>query len=269
MAKLPVARLVEVILATAIALALSGCGTTTAAHNTGPDSRLDGAWHLVAASDSDGTIALANTYVTLTIPPGSVATGMATCSDYSARVIGEPGAIFVDITGRTNTRCPHQSNISTDNRYLAALTASQLASVTANELTLTSARTTLRFERAQPVNETAIEDISWVVTSQGFSQPGDAVHTVARYGGFLLSSSHRFELNVGTCPQVAGKWGANAGLVLLSALENESAGCPDGADAAMRDDLLFTLLGGFQPTATSHSLRLENVRSLSVLELTA
>ena len=269
MAKLPVARLVEVFLVAATALAIAGCGTTTAAHNNGPDSRLNGAWHLVAASDSDGAIALVNTYITLTIPPGRTATGLATCSNYSARIVGQPGAIFVNITGRVNARCSPLAITSTDNRYLAALVASQLASVTANELTLTSARTTLRYERARPVNEAAIEDITWVVTSQGFSQPGDAVHTEeARYGGVLLSSSHRFEVNVGTCPQVKGKWSPDAGLVILSAIENENAGCPNKTDAAMRDDLLFTLLGGFEPTATSHGLRLDNVRSLSVLDLT-
>jgi heat shock protein HslJ len=269
MAMLTVARLVEVFLAAATALAIAGCGTATPVHNNGPDSRLDGAWHLVAAYDSDGVIVLADTYITLTISRGNAAIGMSTCSDYSARIIGQPGAIFVDITRRVNRRCSQQPNISTDNRYLAALVASRFASVTTTELTLSSPRTTLRFERARPVDEASIEDISWAVTSQGFSQPGDAVNTVARYGGFLLSSSHRFELNVGGCPQVKGDWRANAGLVILSAIENRSAECPDNADAVMRDDLLFTLLDGVAPTVTSHSLRLDNVRSLSVLNLTS
>jgi heat shock protein HslJ len=166
MATLSVARLGEVFLAAATALAIVGCGMATPAHNNGPDSRLDGAWHLVAAYDSDGVIVLADTYITLTISRGSAATGMSTCSDYSARIIGQPGAIFVDITRRVNRRCNPQPNISTDNRYLAALVASRLAFVTTNELTLTSPRTTLRFERVQPVDEATIEDISWVVTSQ-------------------------------------------------------------------------------------------------------
>jgi len=139
-------------------VALAGCaapGVST------PDPRLAGIWHLVSAADQKGVMDIDGTNITLTI--GDFTGGSSPCNGYSATVAGSVGVVYIEAYQSAGGEdCPSPAASALDARYLAALRATKFASLAGGQLTLSSAKTTLRFSTtALPIPD--IEQGTWLL----------------------------------------------------------------------------------------------------------
>ncbi|MCU1469777.1 MAG: hypothetical protein JWQ39_926 [Glaciihabitans sp.] len=247
----------------ALALAVAGCSASRA--DNAADSRFVGQWLLVGAKDASGTVPLRGTYITLTINPSAAATGRGPCNDYTAKVIGQPGAVFVDITHRSLGLCADTILANLDQRYISDLKASSIASIGANTLTFKSSTTTLLYHRVAHFMIGGILDIPWVATTETFRDEIGNSYTASPAGMLLLSSNKTFTVQLGACPDVRGKWTMDAGEIVFVSSTGFDSACFTPDDAANRSSMMDALANGFQANAGHGTLNTTNPRTLAGL----
>jgi hypothetical protein len=247
-------------LAAAAALVLAGCAESRV--DNGADSRFVGQWLLVSAADARGAIPLSDTYVTLTINMDTLATGRAPCSDYRASIIGQPGVVFVEVTQRNVKGCAHAGLVEVDSRYLAALTATTVASLGPTALTFRSPSDSLTFRRSPLVKIGRFVDIVWSARREMFAaSDGETGFDAIPSGGLLLSHDGQFTLEVGQCPSVTGRWVTDVGEILLQNLRHSESQCITPDDTRNRTDMLLALENGFRLTVAGNTMTATNPRT--------
>jgi heat shock protein HslJ len=247
----------------ALALAVAGC-TSSGAENAA-DSRFVGQWLLVSAKDANGAVPLSGTYITLTINPSAAATGRGPCNDYTAKVIGQPGAVFVDITHRSLGLCADTILANLDQRYITDLKASSIASIGANILTFTSSTTALQYHRVAHFMIGGILDITWVATTETFRDEIGNSYTASPAGMLLLSTNKTFTVQLGACPAIRGRWTTDAGEIVFVRSTGIDAACFTPDDAANRSSMMDALANGFQANTSDGTLNTTNPRTLAGL----
>ncbi len=247
--------------APALLLALGGC--TSSSKDTAADTRFVGQWVLASARDAGGTIDLRGTYITLTINPSEAATGRGACNDYTANIIGEPGAVFVHIVHRTLGLCSDVILAQLDQRYINALKASSLASVDGEYLTLASKNSSLLFHKVAHFMIGGIVDIPWLATNETFHDENGDSYSATPAGLFTLKRNKTFTMNVGACPNITGTWQMDAGEILLENLKGTDAACYTPDDSANRNAVMSVLANGFQASTRNGTLNTVNPRTLA------
>ena len=129
-------------------LALTGCGSGTAAGPASEDDRLpDGSWILVEARDAAGALALVDARpVTLEVVDTEVRGRV--CNSYFATVGASGDGPLLTGLGATEMGCLPASVMELESRYLAALGAVTGVERPGNALVLTGDAVRLTFEPA-------------------------------------------------------------------------------------------------------------------------
>lgn len=214
---------------------------------SGPDPRLAGEWLLSSASDHEGKLNLGDAYVTLTIRQRLSATGRGPCNNYDANLVGAPGPIFVTVVKQHFQQCPVIPHWTLDERYIADLRSATFASVTANELRLSSPHARLVFRRAPINNTTPLVGVTWAADYNNTSDTDGTVLTTSRVAGSLqFEADHSFQLTEQGCPVVTGHWAQNAGEIVVSSLKDDTDACSPLGDFRDRDYLLKAMKPGFE-----------------------
>jgi hypothetical protein len=156
-------RLLALVLAGA--LALTSGGVALARQQVGP---LDGDWMLIQAEDEIGSFAVENAGISLIVRGQSV-TGYAACGDYRRRLTGEPAALAFETPARTmeaREQCPPQLEEARE-LYLAALAATDRATLEGRTLRLLGEHIHLVFLAIPPFPEAQLAGTAWVLESFG------------------------------------------------------------------------------------------------------
>lgn len=255
--------ILAMIAAVVICIGVAGC--TASSVDNAADSRFVGQWLLVSAKDAKGDIPLGGTYVTLTISSSAAATGRGPCNDYTAKVIGQPGAVFVQITHRSLGLCADTILANLDQRYISDLKATSIASIDTDRLTFRSRNATLLYHRVPHFMIGGIVDITWVAITETFRDGLGNRYTASPAGMLLLSRNKTFTVHVGACPTVNGTWRMDAGEIVLVSLTGIDDACFTPDDTANRSSMMDALANGFQASTSDGTLNTTNPRTLAGL----
>jgi heat shock protein HslJ len=238
---------------------LAGCAGEPDRPTT-PDPRLFGGWQLKSGTDAQGPMQLAPSTISLTIAASTAAHGRGACNNYSARIVGSLGAIFVARANMSSfAECTVPTFNALDFRYLDDLIAVRFAAVNDNTLTLSSKFATLIYQRAPDIPTESIVNTVWIAQSlsalglnTAFEQhPYNVTLLLARSGRFLVSTA---------CPAITGNWTVDAGEIVFSDASGLNSPCSD-IDAGHRVEVYEVLGSGFQVNQQDHTLFVANPRA--------
>jgi len=244
----------------AVAATASGCASPGTPSSTA--TSFVGQWVLVTGSDGQGRLPLDGTYITLTVDEAASGFGRSACSDYRAKIIGQPGPVFVSVTSKAIALCSGANYPLLDERYLADLHAASLGSVDGDYLTLSSSKTRLTFHKVPHFMIGGIVDIPWSAQFEGFTEEdGTNVQSLHPDGSLMLSSDRTFHMGVGACPDLTGTWMEDAGEIVLGHVAHADAPCDTPDDAQNRTDVMSALAQGFEPALLNGALLVTNPRN--------
>ncbi|HEY1529800.1 MAG TPA: hypothetical protein VGF80_03225 [Galbitalea sp.] len=144
----------------ATALLLAGCATPTPA--SPPDPQLAGTWHLVQATERGTTVASGAEEITLTIGSAKNTGGSSPCSFYHASIRGGLGAIFIDAAIlERGADCSDESLLHIDDQYIAALSATTVASIDDGVLVLSSPDSSLVYIKPTASSLGTLQNTTW------------------------------------------------------------------------------------------------------------
>jgi heat shock protein HslJ len=154
--------LIAVAAGVAVATVLGATGCAATVPQTSPDPQLAGTWHLVTASDRGSIIRSGAEEITLTIGDAAKTGGSSPCSFYHASITGGIGAIFIDaaILDR-GADCSDQALLHIDDQYIAALSATTVASIDDGILVLSSPHSSLAFIKPTASSSGTLQNTVW------------------------------------------------------------------------------------------------------------
>ena len=246
------------VAAVACALLLAGC-TAPPDKGTTPDPRLFGGWQLKSGTDAQGAMPLAPSTISLTIGASATAHGRGACNNYTARIVGSLGAIFVagaNMSSLANCRVPAFDAL--DSRYIDDLIAVRFAEVRGDTLTLQSTFAKLVFQRAPDIPISDIVNNVWVAQSLSALGLNTAFEQHPYSVTLLLSASGRFLITT-ACPAITGTWSIDAGEIVFAGVSGLQTPCSN-IDNTHRFEV-FDILGyGFTVQHRDHTLFVANPR---------
>jgi heat shock protein HslJ len=156
-------RAALVALTLVAAAAVSGC----ASHGTStPDPRLNGTWHLGAASVDGGLLNLGDAPLDLTIGDADHTSVVSSCGSYKASVTGGLGPVYVHISARNGrNRCLSDEDAALSRAYLGALGATSFASIADGSLVLSSPTASLIYLRHAATPSSDFHHTAWTLAS--------------------------------------------------------------------------------------------------------
>ena len=239
----PSALTVSIIVAATASLMLASC---TSRGNSTPDPRLDGQWRLSSASDSQGSLVLGDTVVTLNIGDVRHSGGQSPCTEYTATVTGSAGVVFVRASSAGRGDCPDPQLGDLEDRYLAALNDTDFAAVRDTTLVLSSARGSLHFVRGVEPKAAALEGTTWVLESLS---PAATLGITQRRPSEV---SVRFDgennlLVSGACSTISAVYSSADRRVSVTSLRTDSGdgGICANSDATTAQQIIHLLGGAF------------------------
>lgn len=155
-------RVRTTVAALAIGTALLATGCAARQPVSSPDPRLKGTWHLVVGTERGATIKSGAEEITLTIGDTAHSGGASPCSIYHATITGGLGAVFIDaaILGR-GTDCTDATLLHIDDQYIAALSATTVASIDEGVLVLSSPHTSLVYIKPKASSLGTLQNSRW------------------------------------------------------------------------------------------------------------
>jgi heat shock protein HslJ len=244
--------------AAVVVLLLAGC-TSGDDRPTTPDPRLFGGWQLTSGTDAQGLMPLSFSDISLTISASTAAHGRGACNDYSGRIVGSIGAVFVAKAAMSQfTQCTASALNELDARYLDDLIAVRFAAVRTDRLTLSSRFATLVFERAGRIPVDSIVNTVWVAQSLSALGLNTAFEKHPYNVTLLLSQNGRFLIST-ACPAITGRWSEDAGEIVFSDVTGLHAPCSD-VDTTHRFEVYDVLGNGFTVDQRAHTLFVANPR---------
>ncbi len=132
------------------ALLVSSCAEVGPGSTGRPEPSLEGSWHLVSGTTSDGPLRLLPGHeVTLEIT-GERASGRSACNIYSGDVLVDGDRVRFRALGSTEMAC-EPAVMVLEQHFLTALSGVDSADLRNEQLRLTGRRVTLKFQRQRPV----------------------------------------------------------------------------------------------------------------------
>jgi hypothetical protein len=224
---------------------LAGCSAGDGRPSSGTDPRLTGDWLLVSGSDAVGGLTEVTAPVSLSIGVRS-AHGRGPCVDYSAKIIGGVGPVFVSVSRRaTAERCEIASVIRLDDRYASALAQVTFARIDDGTLTLAGPSAHLTYARLPAIPLRTIVNLVWVATEfrvpPGYDTPFDERPFELT---LLLAPNLRFVVS-SKCPPITGRWTLDAGQIEFADVHGVTDACR--APGAQNRAAIWHAIGpGFQ-----------------------
>lgn len=246
----------------ALALAgLGGCGGagTTVAAGGSPD--LAGSWHLVSGRDAEGTLGLpAGREVTLVVK-GPDASGTSGCNLYGATVAIDGRSVSFGQIGGTEMACEPQV-MELERRYLAGLSATDLAERSGDTLTFSGSDTTFVFERDAPAVDADLIGTPWVLESL---VDGESVSSTVPGGRLVFREDGTFVASSG-CGDLLGSFRVHDGAVAVSGFVDEPVPAKPCSEQviAQREHVVDVLREGFEAQVDGDRLTLTSAQGLGL-----
>ena len=141
-------------------LAITGCANTPLPSS--PDPQLLGTWHLILATDRGATVASGAEDITLTIGDSTHTGGASPCSPYRASITGGLGAVFIEaVLRQRGADCADAALLRVDDQYIAALSATTVASIDDGILVLSSPHSSLVYLKPAPSSTGTLQNTRW------------------------------------------------------------------------------------------------------------
>jgi heat shock protein HslJ len=185
------------LLATLTAGALTACALTVLAGcasvppTSSPDPQLLGTWHLVVGTERGATIKSGAEEITLTIGDSTHTGGSSPCSFYRATVTGGLGAVYIDayILGR-GADCSDATLLHIDDQYIAALSATTVASIDDGTLVLSSPHSSLVYIKPTASSSGTLQNSTWsLVQPPNLRAPTAVTLTFGRVNQLTITTS--------------------------------------------------------------------------------
>jgi heat shock protein HslJ len=241
-------RLAAVAAAFSIVLSLTSCATPR--DQGGPDPELRGQWELQSATDSGGTIPLANQLISLTIDRDNTTSGRSTCSDYTAHVYGTVSALWITARLPAVETCGIQVQLDIERRYIDDLNQVHTSTVAGGVLHLLARGIDLQYQRALEVPLGLVIGHTWnlaTVAPDSYYATGNPTRT-PEIGATIVFSPGGQISGQTVCTTFSADYAENAGEIVIHNLQKKSRLMPtDGnkgciGEAQTADTHLFDVL---------------------------
>jgi heat shock protein HslJ len=199
----------------ALALVLTGCAA--ARDDGGPDPGIRGQWELLRATDSGGTIPLANQLISLTIASDNSTNGRSTCSNYAARIYGTMSNLWVTATLPRAEHCGIQAQQDIEQRYINDLNRVRNATVAGGVMDLLASGIDLRYQRALVVPLKLVVGQTWnlaTVSPDSYYATGNPT-PVTQTGATLYFSTNGKLTGTTGCRRFTANYLENAGEIVI------------------------------------------------------
>jgi hypothetical protein len=248
--------------ALSVVLALGGCAATR--DEGSPAPLLRGQWLLVDARDQAGRIDLMHQYLTLSVATDSSTNGRASCSDYTASILGDPRSLWVRAALPSQINCGTSLQQTLEDRYIGDLNTIRSASIERDGLHLMSAGVDLHFKRVLPQSLADVQDRVWYTgvvqalnldtNSPSYSLPEPGASLKLASGGLLTATT--------PCGTISAHYREDSGLVVADRVVVKIAPkCSE--DGQLLDDYLVKLIdSGFTVTSSFHTMVVTSQRAL-------
>jgi hypothetical protein len=235
----------------------------------GPDPGLRGQWELQSATDTGGTIPLANQLISLTINGDNSTTGRSTCSDYRAHVYGSVSSLWVTATLPAVENCGIQAQLDIERRYIGDLNQVRTSTVAGGVLHLLAPGIDLQYQRALAVPLGLVIGHTWkLATVAADSYYATANPTpVAETGATIHFTADGILTGQTECSRFTARYVENAGEVIVTGVEKNLKFVTDGkqrcvGEAQTADIHLYEVLtSGFTCLSSASDLKLSSPRA--------
>jgi heat shock protein HslJ len=254
-------RLVSMIGAIGILLLLTSCAQPK--DQGGPDPGIRGQWELLSATDTGGTIPLANQLISLTIDRDNTTTGRSTCSDYRAHLYGTDSSLWVTATLPREQHCGIQAQLDIEQRYIDDLNQVRSGFVTGGVLDLLAPGIDLRYQRALVLPLNFVVNHTWkLATVAPDSYYATANPTpIAEIGATLRFNKNGTLTGKTGCRTFSANYIQNAGEIVTDHLVAHAGGPCTETEQAADTHILDVLGSGFTFLSGLGGLKLSSPRA--------
>jgi heat shock protein HslJ len=259
-------KLAAAACAAACVLLLTSCAAPV--DEGGPDPGLRGQWELQSATDTAGSIPLANQLISLTIDGDTTTAGRSTCSNYRARVYGNVTSLWVTASLPRAENCGIQAQQDIEHRYIDDLNQVRTSSLSGGVLDLMAPGIDLRFVRALAVPTTLVVERTWHLTTvRPDSYYGNSNSAYYSIGGATLRLGADGTMTGTTgCHSFTANYSQNAGEIVADHLVEHPSGDCESMSPTADAVLLQVVRAGFTFFSESGALSISSPRAQLTLD---